>query len=425
MNRSTADSQYVRKSRKFHDAWAFILYAISVTGFSTYSILNIDNSNIILTNLFNTQIFLCSSLIALVFLILTFTCLRLIPEIFLKTTFALYPFLTLFIIANILKQNNYVPSAGLIGPVLSLILWAYFAYNYWKWLASVAKITNIAIKIIFNNLLTVLLGLLFVSSLIGFQLFLILNLDYETNKNLSSSHVLYFFYILNIFWTFSNAVYFFKVYITSVVAFNVLGDSGSHMMNIIKNTLYSLGSICFGGLLIAIISTVKFFINNERERNQRDNERSNLFVDIMLCVASFICSILESFIEFANTLTFPYIAIHGESYSKSMRSAFDISANVSPVGLIGLNALNMGLSITTLFFGIICGYYVYYINGPILDLNMLRGSILSCVLPIIFYMLAMVSITSGFLGLVYITAENSDIIDDKYKNDLENALLGK
>ncbi|WUR04250.1 plasma membrane transporter PNS1-like [Vairimorpha necatrix] len=425
MNSSTANSQYIRKSRKFHDAWAFVLYAISVIGFSTFSILNMNKTNVVFTEILDLQAGLYSSGVVFGFLFFTFTCLRFFPEVFLKLILLCYPIGALLLVVAILKINNWVPSLYLILPVILFLLWAYVIYRYWKWLRPAAKITKVAVKIILKNLFTALFGLVLVFSVIVFQMFLIINMDIKNNEYLSSNTVLYFFFILNLFWTFSNAVYFFKVYITSVAAHHIFDEANSSLSKALKVTLFSLGSICLGGLVISIVSTIRFIINEKRDRN-REERRNNLLVDILLCIAAVIFSLLEDILEFANTLTFPYIAIHGDSYSKSMHSAFELATALSPVGILGHSALSLVLNMIAGVVGFFSGFSIYYyLFDPKMNSYVLKAYVYSGGLPVIFFMLAMTTITSGFIGLVFIAAENSEMIDNKYRNDLESALSEK
>ena len=85
MNATTGSSKYISKSRKFHDSWAFILYAISFLGFSTYAIVKEKSFSLDLS--FAEPVIknaLFCSIVVLAAITINFLGFRFIPVLFLK-----------------------------------------------------------------------------------------------------------------------------------------------------------------------------------------------------------------------------------------------------------------------------------------------------------------------------------------------------
>lgn len=286
---------------------------------------------------------------------------------------------------------------------------------------------KVVMKVFNSNLFTIVLGLILVFSLQGFQIILIASLNYDFGKSGTalSEHIFQFFFILNFFWTLFNSNYFFQVYNTSVMAFNLYEFSDTSFLTSLKNTLYSLGSICLGGLLIAIVTTLRFFVDRARNDNDRRNENRNLITSILLCIVTILLSVLENFLEFQNSLTFPYIAIHGKKYSESVKESFDFIERESPVGIAGIAALQMSLSIFSILIVFLC-FGSWQSFAKLTSDEIIKKSILlTSVLPIFFYFVTILILSSGYIGMIYISSDALDAIDDKYSKDLREAFLEK
>lgn len=83
--------------------------------------------------------------------------------------------------------------------------------------------------------------------------------------------------------------------------------------SLIRATTYSLGSICFGSLLVAIIRTWRFLLQLLRD----DNSVAGLVVDCLL-------SILESLVTYFNYYAYTQIAIYGKPYIQAARDSWEL-----------------------------------------------------------------------------------------------------
>jgi len=134
----------------------------------------------------------------------------------------------------------------------------------------------------------------------------------------------YFFYIicvLQMYWTFFTFLYLIRVFVSSVIALELMTvqEEVSIPYESAKNTMYCLGSICFGSLLIAIVTTLRHLQDRSRERGRRSTGG-----DILYVIIAVILAILQEIIQFINEWTFVYMAIYGKGYVDSIKGAFGI-----------------------------------------------------------------------------------------------------
>ncbi|KAF5139869.1 hypothetical protein G9O61_00g020390 [Vairimorpha ceranae] len=424
MNATTGSSKYISKSRKFHDSWAFILYAISFLGFSTYAIVKEKSFSLDLS--FAEPVIknaLFCSIVVLAAITINFLGFRFIPVLFLKATAFTFPFV---LIATLFFFKFHAMS--LFYSLFAIFFWAVFVYRNWVYFDAVAKTMCVGVKIILSNFFTTLIGIIMCLSLIILQIFLMtqLRIELSLHHEKMQDNIFTFFYVLNLFWTLSNAIYFFKVYITSVVSYNLV-EFGEHsrMSSVIKNSMYALGSICFAGLVVAVVSTLRFFVDQERDRRSNNRDRNGL-VSIILCLMAVLLSVLEDIIEFINALTLPYIAVHGEGYIESVKKSYDISLRRNPIAAIGMAALNISLFITQVSVTSIClGFSITLAKSYFNDMIILKSIIYSACIPLICFSTIMMVFSSAFLGIIYIKTENEDLIISKYKSELNAAFENK
>ena len=424
MNSTQETSSYISKSRKFHDSWAFILYAITFLGFSTYAI--VKEKNFLLNLSFTKPIIengLFCSIVVLVAITINFVGFRFIPVLFLKATVCTFP---LVLMATTLFFE--LSTMSLFYSLFAIFLWAAFVYKNWCYLGVVGKTMCIGVKIMLENFFTALIGIIMCLSLIILQIFLMTQLRIELSLHQAKmqDNIFSFFYVLSLFWTFINALYFFKVYVTSVVSYNLV-EFGEHsrMSSVIKNTMYALGSICFAGLVVAAVSTLRFFVNQEKRRRSRNKEEGDM-IAIILCIMALLLSLLEDIIKFINTLTLPYIAIHGGGYVKSVKKSYDISMRQNPIAAIGMTALNISLFITQVSVTSIClGPSILLAKIHLNDLIILKSILVSVSIPLVCFSTVMMVFSSAFLGIIYIKTESEDLIISKYKSEINAAFENK
>lgn len=86
---------------------------------------------------------------------------------------------------------------------------------------------------------------------------------------------------------------------------------------------YSFGSICLGSLLQAVVSVLRFIVDNARSR--RDSlERGDACGSFLFCVLDCMIQWLDEVVEYFNQWAYCFVAIYGLSYLDSGRKVVEL-----------------------------------------------------------------------------------------------------
>lgn len=80
----------------------------------------------------------------------------------------------------------------------------------------------------------------------------------------------------------------------------------------------SLGSICFGSLVVSIVKLIYYLVRSAAQHSQND---------IAACIATCIMSIIEHLMEYFNVYAFTHIAIYGTSYIDAAKQTWEMVKN--------------------------------------------------------------------------------------------------
>lgn len=420
------------KKRKFHDAWAYILYLSVSMGSTTYALLSIKRKDkafdftfnhlktlVSSSNIDDSKIITCSSILVGIFLFIQFFCLRYFPEFFLKCIVTLFP-LVLFAMLFVTKFNIYV----LKFSFFATLFWAFFVHKSWKNISLISPIIKTAVNILILRFFSVTTGvlisfLLLCLNIIISRICIILEID---NKRIILTML-----FLNFSWSFTNVFYFFKVYITSIIAFHIEAKNNAYLdlfLSSIKNSIFSLGSIAFAGLLISILETFKFlnnFFKFSYAINEYNNLQQNLMNRILYCIDSNVINSVKSFVKMINEFTVPYIAIHGTSYKESIKNSFKLIQKYDINPLTGTFVLNFMILIMCIIISMVClivSRFIININSEnILNVIMLNLG------PLLFYSVWTIVFSASFLSLIYLCAERPLFIQEYDKQLYDNIQL--
>lgn len=396
---------YVKTKRTFNDAWAFILYVIYYIGVNSFLAMNIDASSM---PTFNLKLLMVLSTSTLVLIVFNFLAFSFFCELTLKFSMILYPVLQVILI--VLFPNP----ISIIFGVISLLFWILIIYNYWSRIPIVAKILTYSTKICLNHFFACIFGIALCSTLQIIQVILTFLAIPNTSKEVST--LLTAIVFLNFFWTLANFNYFFKVFISSLITFHFI-EHGSENKEVfsssLSNTMYSLGSISFAGLIIAIVQTLRLLV--DRERSNRRQEDRNLLSEIFYCLLICIMAVLEDIIRFANQFAMPYIAIHGCKYVDAVKESFNLITQETKAALSGLTMLNCSLTILSLLMMCVTFILAYFtgVNDLKFDLNdkmFINSFINTIVAVLIVYFVTMSMFASSYLALIYLHAERPSLI---------------
>jgi len=119
----------------------------------------------------------------------------------------------------------------------------------------------------------------------------------------------------------------------------------------------SLGSICFGSLLNALVTTLRVMADYAREQARRNNEAG---MAMLFCVLQCILSIIEDIIEYFNQWAYTFVGIYGTSYLESGKMVLELfrARGCEAILTNGLNmyVLNAIVGITGLVCGLMGGF---------------------------------------------------------------------
>ena len=79
----------------------------------------------------------------------------------------------------------------------------------------------------------------------------------------------------------------------------------------IRSLTLSLGSICFGSLIVAILETIKQFLNF---LSWSAGQSGNCVASCLLCCVGCIVGCIEKLVEIFNRYAYTYVGIYGYSF---------------------------------------------------------------------------------------------------------------
>ena len=393
----------LRRERKFHDAWAFILYMLLVVVFVSLAIVGLQsphkiqikqtkvnssgktythNHDVVIPKsdpiLNGNTPFLAASIILVVNL-LTNILFNLISLVLAKYCSILVIYAALIIpICIMFGMSLWKPmptSFMVVGfLVVCAIVTGIYLYRHREYISAVISCSA---TILLANLVPLLINSftfsLFCSLIFAVEFYCFMTRS--ISPALKSVHCIFgFFYTV---WTIMLGYYLFQVFVASTVI-NHICDVYS-IATAYYNSFYAAGSAAFGGLIVAIIRTLRMCVDNASESNSRARERGNtgagaLVNMILLYIVGLILWLLEEFVNNINQMAFPYLAMYGESYRDSIKGSASALANSHERNLaafIGVSFCNFALS----FVFFICSIFVLFISllAAKLDLSAMLG----------------------------------------------------
>lgn len=111
-----------------------------------------------------------------------------------------------------------------------------------------------------------------------------------------------------------------------------------------RATTYSFGSICFGSLLVSIISFLRFLLNTSDDRNS-----------IAGALTDCLLSILEDLLRYFNTYAFTQVAIYGKPYIEAAKSTWDLVKSSGVGAIINDNLIGSVIGLGSFAIGLVGG----------------------------------------------------------------------
>ncbi|OHS93533.1 XYPPX repeat family protein [Tritrichomonas foetus] len=115
-----------------------------------------------------------------------------------------------------------------------------------------------------------------------------------------------------------------------------------------RATTTSFGSACFASLILAVIQAIRALINittqNQRDDNDRENHGSQIFLNVIRCMALCILDLLESVVRWMSRYALIYCSIYGVPYAEGCRRWAELNChrfvNVLVDGCVIRDAIN-------------------------------------------------------------------------------------
>lgn len=111
-----------------------------------------------------------------------------------------------------------------------------------------------------------------------------------------------------------------------------------------RATTYSFGSVCFGSLLVAIVTFLRFLLSTS-------NDRDTLAGAIVDC----FLSMLESLLKYFNTYAFTQVAIYGKPYIEAAKSTWELVKRNGVDAIINDNLIGSVIGLGSILTAIVGG----------------------------------------------------------------------
>ena len=137
--------------------------------------------------------------------------------------------------------------------------------------------------------------------------------------------------------------------------------------SLIRACTTSLGSLCFGSLLIAVIQTLKEVYRLIAERasrhrhqqssnnNRENNNAAQCALMIVATIARYVLHILERVLEYMTRYAYCYVAAYGDDFITAGKGVTDLFSRRGWTALTNDNLIRNTLSIGAFAFGVVLG----------------------------------------------------------------------
>lgn len=336
------------EEKGFKDLWAALLFlavqiAVGILAFKFAKPLSNDFHPGLI---FSVMISICVSIIIG---LLSILFMKLAPKVFIGTTLFSFIVLQIGLGAFFLIQKKWM---GLVFIFFAVIIAAWWCFSAKK-IRLTVHLLKYALKVLVEYPAALLSGLFSTGSFCA-ACYLVSSIyaGLEKNKNEGLIILLFLF-----FW-----VYFCFTVIKNVVHVTVSGVIGSHYfrgpnqpmassptLNSAKRALTtSFGSICFGSLIITIITIIRVLVET---CECSDNIVCSMIRAILLCLISFI----EDIIKFISKYAFIHVALFGKDFCSSVKDTKRVIEDSSMDIILGDCVIGVSLFIASIAGSIISG----------------------------------------------------------------------
>lgn len=365
----------IRKERRFHDAWAAVLLALTAGGTSTLGIINLLSTNTaststtpVLSGLQNKLFIVCGVFLAISILMM---CL-----LFLLAAYAAPLLIYLGLLAGpvlTLIGVFMAPSLGSIvmfGLTLMSSFYIYTAYVR-HYIDYISMVVSYSVQILANYIGTLIIIELAMIALGALTALPTLTLDSSTPANQALKTLSIFAMI----WTGVTTTYLTQVLVSSLVLLHIA--KAPHVrFTALRNMLYAAGSAAFAGLIVAVVQMLRNAV--EQRQNERDQRREGgagaILTTILLVLLKFVLYFLEAIIQSMNRLAMPYLAMRGESYKDSVTGSWQLFQSMSAArrgAMVCVSLVTFIMTFSTMGIlgsGVVCGILMAFAKTPEMEI---------------------------------------------------------
>ena len=399
----------ILKERKFHDAWAFYLFIIFTIVMDTIYIVTTkqtfnDATTYIVSNKI-IQIVLSNFALTLCLILLFLLLSSFAPKALVIGSVLTVPAVSIYYYIRFkVYEGEFALVLSILIFAINLIFLIIAGIVVLVNLEYVSQSLSIASKIFFQNFLSIL-GVQFICF---FVLILLMAPAFLADTSEPVLKILAYASTLLFGWTATIISLFMEVFVSSVVFFHIKNDESGIFGNAFNNSLYALGSISFGALLVAIVFTLKSMIADAKSANTGKNR--SIATSIFLSIAEGIVSLLGDVIQFANSIAFPYLSVTGTKYSEAVAQSFQVLTSSGLEKIAAYYSLDFVIITVTL----ISLYMIFNINNfgilPLMgagtandNTTLILSAIFTAGFGFFFYSLFAL-LKSAVMSLIYATA---------------------
>ena len=132
--------------------------------------------------------------------------------------------------------------------------------------------------------------------------------------------------------------------------------SSAVTQSLYRSCTYSFGSICFGSLLNAIITTLRVMAQWARDRSRESHNNGAAF---LYCILTCILSLIEDIIEYFNQWAFVFVGIWGLDYLESGKRVLELFEARGVTAIISNGLASYVLMNMVIFSSLVCGLFGY------------------------------------------------------------------
>ncbi|OUM66150.1 hypothetical protein PIROE2DRAFT_41021 [Piromyces sp. E2] len=305
-------------------------------------------------------------------------------------------------ILSIILNLIYAVLAFLANPIFGCIMLLFaglyvLCYFFWKgripfakvMLKTVCAVTKKYPATIFIGFIGCIVAIVWFSFII---ITLIATLSWPNNQekplNPKVSYAIYVFILFSFYYTsqvINNVVHVTIAGVFATYYFRGVVEPGTNKIEVdVKNPTFasfkraittSFGSICYGSLIIAIISTLRSLANQVKHEGA---EEDNFVLCAIGCCLECILSCIEDGIEYFNVYAFTEVAIYGKSYCEAAKDTWTICKARGIEALINDNIIGNVLGIGALAIACLSAV-ITFVVGRIFGVEVVFSIIFACV----------------------------------------------